>query len=77
MPRSQVPAFLRDPVQRAELAAELHTLADQLTPNAPDFEGGTLPVDRLTVVRAARLRTWAGAVEEFGAALHADTAGQH
>lgn len=71
MPRSTVPDFLRDPVQRAALAAELHTLADDLEPSSepvPDFEGGALPVpvDRLTAARVGRLRTWADQVEGYG-----------
>lgn len=62
MPRSTVPAFLRDPVQRATLAAELHTKADDL--DLPDDDGRG--PDRLTQVRADRLRTWAGELDDYG-----------
>lgn len=60
MPRSTVPAFLRDPVQRSDLAAELHTMADDLE------QGDERPADRLTAARVNRLRSWAVEVEGYG-----------
>lgn len=60
MPRSPVPAYLRDETQREALAAELHTLADSLTETDDDRTP-----DRLTVARAARVRRWATETEEY------------
>lgn len=61
MPRSPVPAYLRDETQREALAAELHTLADALFGPA---DGDEQP-DRLTTARAQRVRRWATETEEY------------
>lgn len=61
MPRSQVPDYLRDAVQREALAAELHTVADSLEKTPEDGPGP----DRLTIARAARIRRWATETEEY------------
>lgn len=68
MPRNRtvLPTLLTDPVQRGSLAAELHTLADEAA--APcDADGQGLEPTRLELARAARLRTWAVALDGYGA----------
>lgn len=65
MRRSEIPGFLLDPVQRASLSAELHTLADDIEKPAVDQYGTAGAVSRLEQARAERLRVWAREVESF------------